>query len=205
MRLSNVLLLIAIIHVVGDEALGQFPYWYEGRDTVSGEPAEAEWPQNPLDWYHVYMVGYRPPTDPPYPRNFFTNTPPIDPNVVGGQFELAYEHGRYNLSSILFMYNATKDVAYLEEFASQATQTFSSTWFRDGDNGCEDGFLGWGMRLLSGPVYLGETVDQNTWHHMKVRVQDTIIQGMMRTRMRTWFNGRFFEGWACPTLSGDLG
>lgn len=154
-------------------------------------------PAQPLDWYNVYMH-----VAPAYPRNYFTTpSPPIDMNEL--QYTMAYEHGRYNLSSILFMYKATKNASFLQEFADQAATTFSSTYFQDGDNGANDGFLGWGMRRKSNPIYLREPFTQNSWHHIKIRVQDTTIQGTLRTRIQTTFNNQFFEGWLTNTYGFD--
>jgi len=155
-------------------------------------PPVLQWPTQPYDWNSIYLSG-----EPAFPPNPYPRSAWPDVHLIEAQYEMAYDQMRYNLSSILYMYKTTKLQSYLTEFVSQANTAFQAPYYVDGDNGCADGFLGWGnyrAGVYQGGKWLGENLQQNTWYSMTVEVKDTTFNGTQSTRLRTWFNnGVLFE------------
>jgi hypothetical protein len=159
----------------------------------SGGVQPCPFPARPYDWDSVYMSSW--------PRNWFN-----DPDPWGGagktdelQYIMSYYEMRYNLSGMLHMYKKTGDTKFLDEYARQAPVAFTPQYFRDGTNGCGDGFLGWGMNrpsVLSPytrfPDYLGEPMKADTWYDVRVSVRDTVIAGAKKTRIAVLFDNRPF-------------
>ncbi|HLB00289.1 MAG TPA: hypothetical protein VJO14_02790, partial [Bacteroidota bacterium] len=160
----------------------------------SDEIAPCPFPARPHDWDSVYMSAW--------PQNWFTGA---DPWKGAGktnelQYIMSYYEMRYNLSGMLHMFKKTGDTKFLEEYVGQANIAFTPTYFKDGTNGCDDGFLGWGMErpsVLSPvtrfPDYLGVRLQADTWYDIRVSVRDTVISGAKKTRIGVLFDGRTFD------------
>lgn len=149
-------------------------------------PPTLQWPTQPYDWDASYRSGDRSFPPEPYPRSAW---PTI--RLIEAQYDMAYAQMRYNLSSILWMYKTRKDVSYLTEFVNQTNPAFQAPYFVDGDNGCADGFYGWGNKragVYEGGKWVGGNLQRNTWYSMRVEIKDTSLNGIPSTRLRTLFN-----------------
>lgn len=137
----------------------------------------------PYDWYQEYNTRF--PSSPFDPAN----NPPL-PNAENHQTFMAYDVGRYSIPAAVYMYQATKDTHYLEAAREQINSMFSPSYFQDGTNGANDGFLGWRFSRSDGINHVTGGIPKNVWQHTHVRVEDL---NATQTKVSLTINGQTFQ------------
>ena len=136
-----------------------------------------------FDWYAEFLRCFpeRPLEDPGL-RGLFVPSPP---------YGMAYYMGRYALNALAYLYRATGETRFLREGLNQLAQMFDpDSWFEDGENGADDGLLGWGYRRSDGIDAVPGGPAIGAWHPFHYRVR-TDAAGIVTFRLTV--GGQTFE------------